>query len=89
MKLLAFQKRATLGSRKYAGPLCCSLNFVVEPEVGLLQPCRTFSSLKPAGNLHMSKQHVVGSYPYETFRAGQSSVGFESSPIKSLQMDIL
>ena len=56
MKLLAFQKRATLGSGKYAGPLCCSLNSVVEPEAGPLQPCRTFGSLKPAGNLHMSKQ---------------------------------
>jgi hypothetical protein len=64
MKLLAFQKRATLGSGKYAGSLCCSLNCVVEPEAGLLQPCQTFGLLKPAGNLHMSKQRVVGSYSY-------------------------
>jgi hypothetical protein len=70
MKPLAFQKRAASGSRKYAGPLCCSLNSVVEPEAGLLQPHLAFGWLKPAGNLHMSKQHVVGSYPHETFRAG-------------------
>jgi hypothetical protein len=42
MKLLAFQKRVALGSSKYAGPLCCSLNSVVEPEAGLLQPHRAF-----------------------------------------------
>jgi hypothetical protein len=64
MKLLAFQKKATLGSGKYAGPLRCSLNSVVESEAGLLQPCRTFGSLKPAGNLHMSKQCIVRSYSH-------------------------
>jgi len=63
-KLFVSQKRATLGNGKYAGLLYCSLNSVVEPEAGPLRPCPTFGAFKPAGNLHVSKQRVAGSYSY-------------------------